>query len=517
MRRLAIILLLACCTSVGYAQYFSKHYSLYAGTNGYISSIQVVNDTIYAMCYVGDSLNPAYGIAAFERFDKYGNRISYNPLTLPPLINILANNNTLIQTNDGGFAYGASTGIDSITYAIAILKYDHYGNFQWYKEIIDSNSLAYQIGVLVQDSFSNYYFTGVIQGISSTDVDMYLTKTDSLGNLSYTKTFLHPNFDDVGLGICFNNKGHVIIGGDALSSNITDFNTAKDYMEIYELDTAGNQINYILGADTNGPPAYNISSSKDGGYLIASGYYCYRDQNTLKVQGCVAKLDSNFHEIWKIDTGPCSSNTNFNAQSKCADGYWIAIGQSYDDTNVIIHINGWIMKYSENGQVLWSKQYRGVTSNGVNGDNNPLYSVAFMSDGSILCAGQATNNDDTIPPSQQGWLLHLDTAGCLPDSNSCGIADGVADIPAYAYFLVYPNPASSVFTVALAGPNDINGSDLHFRLYDLTGRMVADHILREQTTVLHRSGLASGMYLWQIADGDKGLKNGKMVFDPQTP
>ena len=140
-----------------------------------------------------------------------------------------------------------------------------------------------------------------------------------------------------------------------------------------------------------------------------------------------------------------------------------------------------------------------------------------MSDGSILCAGQATNNDDTIPPSQQGWLLHLDTAGCLPDSNSCGIADGVADIPAYAYFLVYPNPASSVFTVALAGPNDINGSDLHFRLYDLTGRMVADHILREQTTVLHRSGLASGMYLWQIADGDKGLKNGKMVFDPQTP
>jgi len=516
MRRLAIILLLACCSSVGHAQYFSKHYSLYAGTNGYISSIQVVDDTIYAMCYVGDSLNPAISIAALERFDKYGNRISYNPLTLPPLINILANNNTLIHTNDDGFAFGASAFIDSITNAVVILKYDHYGNFQWYKEIIDSNCLAYQIDILVQDHFSNFYFTGIVQSTSNYDVDMYLAKTDSLGNLIYTKTFLHPNFDDTGDGIYFNNKGHVILGGDALSYNITNLDTAKDYMEIYELDTAGNQLNYVLGTDTNGPQAYNILPSNDGGYLIASGYICYKDPNIIKTQGAIAKLDSNFHQVWKIDAGPCSQNTFFYTQKLCSDGNYIAIGKSNNDTTD--HIDGWIMKYSDSGQVIWSKTYRGVTSLAGNGDDNELGSIAFMSDGSILCAGQATNDDDTIQPAQQGWLLHLDTAGCLPDSNNCGLSDGIADIPGYANFLVYPNPASSVFTVALAGPNDINEySDLHFRLYDLTGRLVIDQGLREQTTALHRGSLSDGMYLWQIADGDKGLKNGKMVLNPQTP
>jgi hypothetical protein len=217
--------------------------------------------------------------------------------------------------------------------------------------------------------------------------------------------------------------------------------------------------------------------------------------------------------VWTINAGPCSEYTKFYALCPSPDGNYMAVGNWYDDADTAqTHINGWIMKYSGTGQVMWSKLYRGVTSDGANGDDNELASIAFMSDNSILCSGQALNNDGTVTPEEQGWLLHLDTAGCLPDSNSCGLPDGVADIPVYANILVYPNPASSVFTVALAGPNDINGSNVHFRLYDLTGRMVMDQILREQTTVLHRGGLSDGMYLWQIADGDKGLKNGKMVL-----
>jgi hypothetical protein len=492
------------------AQYFSRHYSLYAGTNGYISSIQIVDDTIYAMCYVGDSIHPAYGIGAFERFDKFGNRISYNPVTLPPLINILANNNTLVHTNDGGFAYASSAGIDSDTYAIIIMKYDHYGNFQWYKEIIDSNSLAYQCSVLVQDYSSNYYLTGIIQNTTSNNTDMFLTKTDSLGNLIYTKTFLHPNFSDFGWSICFNNKGHLVLGGDALTYNINDLSTARDYMEIYELDTSGNQINYVLGTDTNGPSASNISPTDDGGYVISGSYFCYRSQNEDKWLGAIAKLDSSFNEVWKWEAGPCSQNTGFNAQKQSPDGNYIAIGTWNNDTTD--HIDGWIMKYTADGQVLWSKLYQGVTSIEGYGDDNVLQSVAFMSDGSIVCAGEATNNDGTIQPAQQGWLLHLDTAGCLPDSNSCGIVDGIVNIQqAMGSARIYPNPANDQIQFEVVSDYS---SGYKLLITDILGRVVSEfNQLKNDTTGIDVRQWAAGLYLYRASSGNGYEWSGKFIVE----
>lgn len=507
------VLALMCWSSVGYGQYFSRHYSLYAGTNGYVSSIQVVDDTIYAMCYVGDSVNPAIGTACFERFDKYGNVLSINPLNIAALKNIWVNNNNLIHTNDGGFAYGGYIGIDSTQNALVILKYDRYANFQWYKEIIHSNSLAYDCDGIIQDSSSNYYFTGIIQHTIIYDVDMHITKTDSNGNLIYTKDFLHANFDDFASGICFNNKGHVIIGGDAISYNLSNLSTAKDYMEIYELDTAGNQLNHILGTDTNGTSANNILQLKDGGYLIASSYYCYKSPNTLKGIGSVAKLDSNFNVVWRINTGPCSQNSTFFSQKLCSDGSCIAIGQWYDDTiTTTTHKNGWVMKYTGDGQVLWSKLYRGVTSLQY-GDNNALGSLAFMSDGSIISAGQATNNDDTIPPSQQGWLLHLDTAGCLPDSNNCGLPDGIINIPqTMGSVKAYPNPASDQiqFEIHIDQPS---ASTLY--ITNMLGQEMSETFIPQPitNTSIDVRGWPTGLYVYRVSAENGFEMAGRFVVE----
>jgi len=430
------------------AQYFSKEYAMYGPSNGYISSIQVVNDTIYAMEGFLDTIYPFSPIAAFGRFDKNGNSISKSLINIPNTRSIGGSWNNLIRTNDGGFAYGGNTTDTSqAENSILILKYDANGNFQWYKQIRGSNYYNFYCDAFIQDSFSNYYLTGTYA--LSSDQNMYLAKTDSLGNIIYMKEIPHPHYDDAAYGICINKKGNVVLGGDALSYDYTNLNTLKDYTEIYELDTAGNILNYVLGTDSNGPQGYNILTSSDEGYLIASTYICHRDSNNAQWQACLAKLDSNYHELWKIDVGPCSQNTQFNAQKMCLDGNYIAIGQCYDLNYV--HINGWVVKYSQNGQILWSKEYRRATDVGINGDFNGLFSLAFMSDSTIVCAGDATNNDDTIPPRQRGWLLHLDTAGCLPDSNSCGIVNGISDIsPNAIKLIVYPNPADDIININYA-------------------------------------------------------------------
>jgi len=485
------------------AQYFSKDYSLYAGTNAYISSIQVVNDTIYAMCYVGDSLNNAIGIACFEKFDKHGNLFGWNPLSIPNCPSVTSFYNSLIKSNDGGFTYVGNTWDTILNQnAFLILKFDRYGNLQWYKELPIDNVYSLYSGALIQDSFSNYYFTGNVSPLDGTQgIYAYIAKTDSLGNMIYIKYFRNTDsFMTIEMyGLCFIKNGNIVISGGYGYFNTIDLIPDWSVSLNYEIDTAGNIIKQVYGTDSNGRGGGYITPTSDSGYICVGNYYCTRYVDHINGAGSISKLDSNFHVIWTISAGPCSLNTILWTFRPSPDGNYIAVGQWYDENDTPqIHMNGWIMKFDENGQVIWSKLYRGVTSDGPNGDNNLFYSLAFMSDSSILCAGQAANEDDPIQPSQLGWLLHLDTAGCLPDSNNCGIADGIKNVPqTNGSVKAYPNPASDHLTIEYTS----DGSASTLTLYNILGQQMYSGSLPGGSgleTVNIRSW-SPGLYLYRVS------------------
>ncbi len=294
------------------------------------------------------------------------------------------------------------------------------------------------------------------------------------------------------------------MGGGRGNINPNNLSTEKGYLEIYELDTGLNQINHIIGTDSDGHEAGFIQVLNDGGYMCGGGYICYQDMTTIKNRGTLLKLDSNFQVVWTINTGTCSQYTSFNALKQSPDGNYVAIGGSYDDTNTLVkHKNGWVVKYSSDGQIIWNKLYRGVTSDGYNGDENRLYSIAFMSDSSILCAGQAANYDDTIN-SQQGWLLHLDTAGCIPDSLHCGAISGITDVPQTAGTIqAYPNPASDQikFEVLFDQPSD-------YTLYitNVIGQKISETsiLLQTTTTNIDVRQWHSGLYIYKVTS-EKGF------------
>jgi len=135
----------------------------------------------------------------------------------------------------------------------------------------------------------------------------------------------------------------------------------------------------------------------------------------------------------------------------------------------------------------------------------------MTSDGGYACIGNAYehvgNNN-----YERAWLLKVDSNGCL-NGNCPTIETGIKPIAAVTSFFVFPNPASSQFTVALAGPNDINlYHDLSFSLYDLTGRLVMEQPVTAQTTIIRRGDLVDGLYMWTLTDNGSPLKAGKMVF-----
>lgn len=137
LRYLALLLLLLNLNSV-HAQFYSKNSLLFGGTsNGIISSIQVVNDTIYAMCTVVDTVPPYKIIGLFNIYDKNGSIISKHEADIPNQRYIGSEHNGLLRTRDGGFIHGGYCYSDS-DYSLMLLKFDRDGNMQWYKTYSDS-------------------------------------------------------------------------------------------------------------------------------------------------------------------------------------------------------------------------------------------------------------------------------------------------------------------------------------------------------------------------------------------
>lgn len=78
---------------------------------------------------------------------------------------------------------------------------------------------------------------------------------------------------------------------------------------------------------------------------------------------------------------------------------------------------------------------------------------------------------------------------------------------------VSPDPVVEEYRLRFVDPVDMWAyKDLHFSLYDLTGRLVMDVGITGQETILHRGELMDGMYLWHVLAGGKNLYEGKMVF-----
>ena len=488
-------------TYVTQAQYYSTLYPLNQNKGGQIRMLTIVNDTIYTMCYGGDTAFPGT-INVFARFDKTGSQIDLHPFFLRDS-DLLTTSYQLIHTNDGGFAcagelsYNVDTGIGNhgqilgITkYRLAILKYDKGGELTWYKITADTNYSIFHCYSLVQDMYSNFYFTGNFNTTSNVNGG-YLIKTDSLGNLIFEKHYTHPALPQC---VTINTKGNIVLAGQGPK------------LEMTETDTAGMQIRSVLGNDSINFQPYSILKTDEGGYIIGGSQSC----GTYSTKGIILNLDSDFHEQWHIDAGNCNYITSIYAQQKTADGNYIAAGtlqgQSLSNTNLY----GWVMKYNSSGIVVWSKIYLPPSIQGNNGQCI-FFSLGLLSDGSIICGGDGANFSATSPPADQAWLVHLDTTGCI-SSNDCGILTDVSEISlANQLISVYPDPASD--QIRFKYPTD-QASDWTIDLFNVLGQKINQTFdIRDHSVLdIDTSQWPSGIYFYHAKSQKLEIVSGTFVI-----
>jgi hypothetical protein len=262
---------------------------------------------------------------------------------------------------------------------VYLIKTDSLGNLEWQKTFGDSNAEWGTWGQQTNDG--GYIITGGIAFPNQPPLtDVYFIKTDSLGNLEWQKTY-GGNYNDGGL-CCqqTQDKGYIITG-------ITQSFGDSIYSDVYliKTDSLGNLKWQRTYGGSRKDWAFSVKQTNDKGYIITGYTYSFGD--TLYSDVYLIKTDSLGNLSWQKNLGGNRSDRGLCVQQTTDTGYIIAgwttiTGELGDRDNV------YILKTDSRGNLEWKHHY------GTSFDDRG-FSVQQTFDGSYIITGAIeVNNSD---------------------------------------------------------------------------------------------------------------------------
>jgi hypothetical protein len=195
---------------------------------------------------------------------------------------------------------------------VILTKIDLNGNLQWSKSYQMPNSNSNDITSLIQTIDSGYVFIGYSYINSTTYDDIFITKTNSLGNVVWSKKISGPGYDEAYSVVQANDGGYVLTGNSG--------NPGVCGVILVKLDNSGN----LLWSNTYGGCAdfaYALDKTSDGGFIVAG--------HTFGAYSCLLmKTDSTGNTIWYKTFNENAPNNRWIGQSvhQTTDGGYILSG-----------------------------------------------------------------------------------------------------------------------------------------------------------------------------------------------
>lgn len=173
--------------------------------------------------------------------------------------------------------------------------------------------------------------------------------------------------------------------------------------------------------------------------------------------------------------------------------------------------HGFLAKVNMDGQLQWIRRYLGTVDS--KGPDHKIFDAELLSDGSIFLVGESTDLYYEEPPGQRGWLLKVDSFGCLVPG--CQEVMSVLDADAGSMDVrLYPNPVNPGNELAIYIGQEDNLGEITLRLYDWQGTLLLQQTVSHigPTTYLLPLPLSllPGKYVFQAIAGGR-IWSGKVV------
>lgn len=283
---------------------------------------------------------------------------------------------TVLQTSDGGFILLGETdsqgngGTD-----IYLVKTDSSGQKQWEKTYGGAND-DYSDSIAIAPD-KGFIIVGDTNSFGAGGRDIYLIKTDSSGNVAWTKTFGGTG-NDKGGSVQPTVDGYIVVG-------TIDDNTNADMITLIKTDTAGNTVWDKTYGDTDwaGDKGIAVLTTPSGGYVVlgdGKGTQPFFG-STYLTDYWLFETDVNGVVIWSNKYGS-SDFEHADSLAKTNSGGYILLGESNRRANF------YSVNTDSNGTLIWSKEYEYS-----NYDTNEGNAVIQAADGGFAMLGDTMKFD----------------------------------------------------------------------------------------------------------------------------
>ncbi|MDD2889808.1 MAG: hypothetical protein PHE49_04105 [bacterium] len=295
------------------------------------------------------------------------------------------------QTTDGGYiitgftkSYGAG-GMD-----VYLIKTDSLCDTLWTKTLGgNKDDAGYSVE---QTTDGGYIITGFTKSYGAGGMDVYLIKTDNLGNALWTKTF-GGIANDAGRSVLQTNDG-----GYAIAGWITYYGGNYEQVYLIKTDSLGDTLWTKTYGGSNNDAGYSVAQTTDGGYIITGWTTSYGGG---REDVYLIKTNNTGDTLWTKTFGGTKDDEGQSVVQTTDGGYVIA---GYRNAYFADDYDAWLIKTDGSGNKQWDKIFSTVYEH-----NDYGYSVRETSDNGYIIAGSVTNQ--YYPYYTDVWLIKTDSLG----------------------------------------------------------------------------------------------------------
>jgi hypothetical protein len=238
------------------------------------------------------------------------------------------------------------------------------------------------------------------------DTDAYLVRTDSEGNMLWNRTYGGPKTDAASSVQVTSDGGYIIAG------NTRSFGMGGDVF-LVKTDSDGRMLWNRTYGGPNADYGKSVHQTRDLGYIVAGDS---TEEGTFKYESYLVKTDSEGRMLWNRTYGGPKSNMGRSVH-ETSDGSYIICGD-LDPLRAIGYTDVYLFKTDSEGNMLWNRTYGGPRAD--------IGSLALMTGDGGYVIVSSTNSFRTFD-DMDVYLVKTDSEGNMLWNRTYGGSEGEAN------------------------------------------------------------------------------------------